>query len=131
MTITNKIQVLIGKYNETPLEATYLNQLMDIRQSLVCLSFNLGVEVAKYKREFDASNYKRKINFFQLKNDNLASGVTKAETLAEVQIKELRAEEKANESLYTGSKIILNQVNEVLSSLQQDLSILKSELNNQ
>lgn len=127
--LTDKIQVLIQKYNETPLEATYLSVLMDIRQSLVSLSFELGLEVAKYKREFDKANYKRKINFFQLKNDNLDSGVTKAETLAEVQIKELRETEKDYESLYNGCKIILNQVNEVLSSMQQDISILKAELN--
>jgi len=127
--LTDKIQVLIQKYNETPLEATYLSVLMDIRQSLVSLSFELGLEVAKYKREFDRCNYRRKINFFQLKNDNLSEGVTKAETLAEVQIKDLRESEKEYESLYTGCKIILNQVNEVLSSLQQDISILKAELN--
>lgn len=128
--LTDKIQILIQKYNETPLEATYLSVLMDIRQNLVSLSFELGLEVAKYKRNFDKANVRRKINFFRLKNTHLNEGVAKAETLAEVQLQQLRETEKDYESLYNGCKIILNQVNEVLSSIQQDISILKSELNN-
>lgn len=127
--LTDKIATIISHYKETPLEATYLSQLMSLRQELVSLGFELGLEVAKYKREFDRANFKRKINFFQLKNDNLSEGVTKAETLAEVKIKQERENEKEYESLYTGCKIILNQVNEVLSSMQQDISILKAELN--
>lgn len=127
--LTDKIQVLIQKYNETPLEATYLSVLMDIRQNLVSLSFELGLEVAKYKRNFDKANVRRKINFFRLKNTHLNEGVAKAETLAEVQLQQLRETEKEYESLYNGCKIILHQVNEVLSSLQQDISILKAELN--
>jgi len=127
--LSDKIQVLISKYKETPLEATYLSQLMDIRQNLVALGFELGLEVAKYKRNFDRSNVKRKINFFRLKNTHLDEGVTKAETLAEVQLQQLRETEKTNESLYYGTKIILGQLNEVLSSMAQDISILKAELN--
>ena len=128
--ISKEIQELIAKYRKTPLEATYLSKLMDIRQNLVALGFELGLETAEYKRLFDSANYSRKISFYQFKSDSLSEGVTKAETLAEVKIKDLRESEKTYESLYYGCKILLGQLNEVLSSIQQDLSILKSELNN-
>jgi hypothetical protein len=103
---------------------------MTLRKELVVMGFKLGLEVANYKREFDQANGQRKINFFRIKNENLSGGVTKAETIAEVEIADFREAEKTYESLYYGCRVILNQLNEVLNAIQQDISILKTELTN-
>ena len=52
---------------------------------------------------------------------------SKAETLAESEIVEYRKNEQVHQGIYDFGKIILHQVNEVLSSLQQDISQLKAE----
>jgi len=122
--ITNKI----FEYNQLPLDGVNLNTLVHIRKDLVCLCYDFGREVSQFKIDFDIAYGKRKIAFFTEKNDNIDQGVSKAETIAEVRIKEFRREEKVLEGLYSGSKIILNQANEVLKAMQQDIAMLKAEL---
>ena len=128
--ITKEATKLIIQYNSLKLESHELATIMTLRKELVVMGFKLGLEVANYKREFDKANGTRKINFFKIKNENLSEGVTKAETIAEVEIGDLREAEKTYESLYYGCRVILNQLNEVLNAIQQDISILRTELTN-
>lgn len=129
--LTDKITTLIADYNNTALDAVNLPKLMEIRQKLVCLGYELGVETAKFKREFDSAYASRKINFFKSKSKYLDEGVSKAEVIAEMENSTDREVEKNKEGLYSGCKIILSQCNQVIGSLVQDISILKTEFNNQ
>lgn len=128
--ITNDITDLISQYNQTSLDAVNLPKLMRIRQELACLGHELGIETAKYKREFDSAYAQRKIKFYKIKYEYLDQGVSKAETIAEMEIGSFREEEKEKEGIYSGCKIILSQCNQVIGSLVQDISILKTEFNN-
>lgn len=130
MRTTEKINEIINSYSLLLLEANNLPVLVDLRKDLVVLSYDLGREVAEYKIAFDSAYARRKISYFQAKQTHLSGSLGKAEVLAEVEVAELRKEEKENEGLYSASKIVLNQVNEVLKSMQQDISLLKQELGN-
>ena len=128
--IAERATNLINEYNELHLESHELATIMSIRKELIATGFKMGLEVAKWKRMYDKANGQRKIQFFKIKNEHLSEGVTKAETIAEVEIAKLREIEKTNESLYYGSKTILEQINNALSALSQDIAILRTELTN-
>ena len=122
------ITKLIFEYKNMTLDGVNLNELVHKRKDLVCACYDFGREVSQFKIDFDSAYGQRKIAFFNEKNDNIDKGVSKAETIAEVNISHLRTKEKTLEGLYSGSKIILTQANEVLKAMQQDIAMLKSEL---
>jgi len=127
MKITEELTHLIANYKNTSITAENLNDLMNLRKQISCKGYELGVEVARNKRSLEKAIYERKTNFYKFKKDYLGDGVTKAETLAESEIVEYRKNEQVHQGIYDFGKIILHQVNEVLSSLQQDISQLKAE----
>ena len=129
MRTSEGITDIIFRYNQTPLSGDNLNMLCEFRKDLVCLCYDFGREVSQFKIDFDNAYGQRKINFYKEKNLCIAQGVSKAETIAEVKISDYRSKEKDLEGLYSGSKIILHQANEVLKAMQQDIAMLKQELN--
>lgn len=128
MRISEKITNKIFEYNQLPLDGVNLNTLVHIRKDLVCLCYDFGREVSQYKIDFDRAYGKRKIDFFKYKNKYISEGLGKAEVTAESMTSLLRTKEKELEGLYSGSKIILTQANEVLRAMFQDISLLKQEL---
>lgn len=128
MKLTDQINNFIDQYSTTALEAENLGTLQELRKELVCGGYKLGLECAKAKRGFDAAYAKRKIEYFRSKEFHLKdnTGVV-AETKAERDIEHLRDEEKTLEGTYGAYRIVLTQVNEVVGSLTQDISILKTE----
>ncbi len=128
MRTSELITKVIFDYKSLELNGHNLNQLVVNRKNLVCYCYDFGREVSQFKIDFDAAYGQRKIAFYREKNEHIKEGVSKAETIAEVCISELRTKEKQLEGLYSGSKIILNQANEVLKAMQQDIAMLKSEL---
>ena len=128
MRTSELITSAIHKYKCTDLNGHNLNALVILRKNLVSHCYDFGREVSQYKIDFDSAYGRRKIAFYREKNECIDQGVSKAETIAETRISELRENEKLLEGLYSGSKIILTQANEVLKAMQQDIAMLKSEL---
>lgn len=131
MTITDKITDVIQQYNSIELASQNLDTIMNMRKTLVALNFELGKEVAKYKRDYDAAYARRKIGYYTSKNEAIenAHTATHADVLAEKHVAPHREEEKRLEGIYSGSNIIRVQANECINAMQQDISILKTELN--
>lgn len=132
MNLTDEITDIIETYHNTTIEASNLVYLMGMRKELAIKAFKLGKEVANYKFHKENHTARRKSKFaskklYYLKDSTLG----KAELLAEEQIEDLRLNEAKYDGLYMGGKIVLEQVNEVISSLQQDLSQLKLEYKNE
>lgn len=131
MTIIEEINEQIESYHNIEIAAHNLEFIMGIRKSLSIKAYHLGVLSAKAKRQSETSIAQRKIKFFKSKLNNIKEGIGKAETIAESEI-ELERENESNwVGLFGGYKIILEQVNQVLSSINQDISVLRLEYKNQ
>jgi len=129
MTLIETITEQIATYNATDISAENLDYLMGIRKNLSYNAYLLGLDTARAKRQLETIKAQRKIKYFKSKVEHLKDGVGKAETLAEVEVSELREKEANTDGIYSGYKIILEQCNEVLKSIQQDLSVLRLEMN--
>jgi len=127
MSVTDKIIDLVQDYNSTTVEAKHLDYLMGLRKDISIRAFFLGKEVALLKRDFDAKKAERKISFYRVQEKHLDDGIGKSVVYAEKGIGAIRKEEARLEGNYMGSKIILEQVNQILSSIAQDISQLKAE----
>ena len=64
----------------------------------------------------------------QLKYIESGDSVSKSELKAEVSKKDSRIQEAKNESIYQKMKGIQNAISDAISSMQQDISILRKEL---
>ena len=128
--ITDKITETIKDYHVTTIEAHNLNHLMNIRKTLSVQAYELGVITAKYKRTLEEVKAQRKIAFAKAKIKHLSEGVGKAEVKATEDIELLITNEANIEGKCIGCKIILEQVNEVISSIVQDISQLRLEYKN-
>lgn len=132
MNITEEITDIINTYHATTIEAHNLSYLMGMRKELSIKAFELGVFTAKYKRLLEETKAQRKSLFAKKKLRFLSdSTLGKAELQAESEIEEIRLNEANLDGNYIGSKIILEQCNEVISSMQQDISQLRLEYKNQ
>jgi hypothetical protein len=132
MNITDKITSIIETYHATTIEANNLAYLMGMRKELSVYAFELGISTAKYKRLLEETKAQRKSKFARQKLNHLEnSTLGKAELLAEQDIEEIRMNEARLDGNYIGSKIILEQCNEVINSMQQDISQLKLEYKNE
>jgi hypothetical protein len=100
---------------------------MVLRKNLSSVAFFFGKDVANLKRDLEQVKAQRKIDFYRIQEKHLDEGLGKSVVYAEKGLSTIRAEEGRLEGNYAGSKIILNQVNEVLTSINQDLSQLKAE----
>ncbi len=127
MSRIDKITELIADYNHTDITAPNMNYLMRLRKDLSSVAFFFGKDVANLKREIEHCKAKRKIDFYRIQEKHLEEGLGKSVVYAEKGLAAIRAEEGRLEGNYAGSKIILTQVNEVLTSINQDLSQLKAE----
>lgn len=132
MNITEEITDIIDTYHATEIEAHNFAYLMGMRKELSIKAFKLGKEVANYKFHKENNTARRKSKFAKQKLIHLkGSTLGKSELEAEADIEELRLKEAKYDGLYMGGKIVLEQTNEVISSLQQDISTLKLEYKNQ
>jgi hypothetical protein len=123
----DKITELIADYNHTDITALNMNYLMTLRKDLSTLAFFFGKDVANLKRDLEQCKAQRKIDFYRIQEKHLDEGLGKSVVFAEKGLAGIRKEEGRLEGNFAGSKIILTQVNEVLSSINQDISQLKAE----
>lgn len=133
MTLIEHITEQVATYNAMEIIPTNLEYLMGIRKNLSYNAYLLGKDTARAKKQMEAIKAQRKIKYFKHKAEGIKSGdsAAKAETFAEVEISELREQEANLDGLYGGYKIILDQCNECLKSIQQDISQLKLEYKNE
>lgn len=104
-------------------------ELMRIKKELTCLALDLARDVSFYNKAYENSEGKRKVEYFLRKREFMGPpkrlNGTQAEVAAEVEIKDLRIEMHTNKGLKESGKIFLNQANELLSSIKQDISVVR------
>ena len=127
MSRIDKITELIADYNHTDITANNMNYLMTLRKDLSSIAFFFGKDVANLKRDLEQCKAQRKIDFYRIQAKHLEEGLGKSVVFAENSLAQIRKEEGRLEGNFAGSKIILTQVNECLSSIAQDISQLKAE----
>ncbi len=106
-----------------------IHKLLVFQDKLSLLSCNLAEMVAKSKGSAVGAYFERKYVFSVNKMSfiNSKEGVGKAETMAETSIKAEREREVAALEYSEGLRLLLSQLNRVLSSCQQRISFAKSE----
>lgn len=115
---------------EIDFQPMFYPDLLRIRKDLSCLSLDLAKSTGKYQRDFKNAEAKRKTQYFFKKRECIQlqkMKIGEAETEAEVETSDLRISAATNEGLYSTGKLLLSQCNEVLKSLNQDISIIKKE----
>lgn len=123
----DKITELIEEYRAADTVAENLDYLMSIRKELAIEAFLFSKDIAEVKSCLEQAKAQRKIDFYTMQSQHLDEGLGKSVVYAEKGVRSVRAAEARYEGEYQGNKAMLNQVNEVLSSLQQDISQLKAE----
>jgi len=105
------------------------HDLIQIRKELSCLSLDLAKETGDAIRNHKASKSKLEITRYLKLKQFMSSGVkvTAAESLAKQETTDLLQDESDKEGIYMTNRLILNQVNEILASIKQDISIIKKE----
>lgn len=105
------------------------NELMELRKDLSCLSLDLANETGEKMRAHKAAKSKLEITRYLKQKELMDKGVkvTAAEAQAKHQVTDLIDDESLKEGEYMSSRLILNQVNEILASMKQDISIIKRE----
>ena len=127
MSHIEKITELIEEYRAAETVADNLDYLMSIRKELAIEAFLFSKDIAEVKSCLEQAKAQRKIDFYTMQSQHLDEGLGKSVVYAEKGIRSVRAAEARLEGEYVGNKTLLIQVNEVLSSLQQDISQLKAE----
>jgi hypothetical protein len=123
----HKITELIQEYRAAETVAHNLDYLMSIRKELAIEAFLFSKELAETKSLLEQAKAQRKVDFYTIQAQHLDEGLGKSVVYAEKGIVSVRVAEARYEGEYQGNKAMLNQVNEVLSSLSQDISQLKAE----
>jgi hypothetical protein len=104
-------------------------RLLEFQDKLSIRSCNLAQMVAESKGEALGAYFERKVTFSVNKMNFINGGetVSKADSMAESASKQDRQREKEAIQYSEHLRLLLSQVNKVLSSCQQRLSFMKSE----
>jgi len=111
----------------TQVEPIHLHHLMIARKNLSCISYNMATELDQKCKDFYLSNGSRKINTVKSEVKYLDEGISKAKVIAENENTELREFEAVAEGEFRGSRIVLEQLNQVIQSMNQDIAYLRKE----
>jgi len=103
--------------------------LIRIRRDLSCLSLDFAKSTAVHLRDFKTKKAQRETQRYLKQKEFMSQGVkvTQAEAQARQATADMLEPEAVAEGFYMTGRLIINQVNEVLKSLNQDISILKKE----
>jgi|SRR3990172_10832344 len=103
--------------------------LIDARRKLSTLSFFFAEETGEVIRSFNECYFLRKTNQAKARLDAVAEGnpAGLAESMAEYRCAEYRRHESGAEGNKDRCRLIMNQINEVLSSMSQQIAFLRSE----
>jgi len=128
--IITKIGKIVSWYNTNCKSATPV-QLLDCKDTLVTLNYNLAETVADMTKDYHKSYYIRKMAIAVKKNAFIKNGeaIGKAESLATEEAAEQFENELEFEALALRFELLLKQSNKIVDAIQQRVSYLKVELN--
>ena len=124
-----KIKKLIYWYYNLPKNYVNIAVLMEARKKLAVHCFELAEVTGDMKMSFDNSYADRKIAYAEKKVELMNDGMsgTAAEARANSEISKSIRQEKEFEGAHSRCRLLLTQANEVLSCLNQHISLLKLE----
>lgn len=110
-------------------DRNYLQQLMDIRKELSCLTMDLARETGKYLRDFKFHKGSHEAGKFNRQGDLMDEGVkvTAAEAKAKQESASDHQLQLQKDAIYHSAKIILDQANELIFSVKQDISVIQKD----
>jgi len=107
-----------------------INELLDLRDKLAIHSYRLAEYTAGTKTTYNASYFNRKISVLkETQNIINARKLSKAQATVDAELanEELFEMEQIDEANAYKHDLLLKQVNQVLSAMQQRISYLKKE----
>jgi hypothetical protein len=128
----SRITKILNWYYQTPKDYADIDTMLYNRKQLSVESVALAVIVGEFKAEYDSTYFKRKVAFskaFEQIKSTATEKITDSVAVhkANIEIEPIEDIEKNLSGQFEKGKMILKQVNEVLSSMQQQLSYLKKE----
>jgi len=123
--ILAEVQDLVGRYNsEKPTDPV---TLLDYNQDFTALAFYLGGQVGQAHEDYLMREYKRKREHGKyIANYTGAVSKAKEEVFNELPY---YADEKKAEAYYKKLKLVLEQLNIIITSIGQKVAYLRAELN--
>jgi hypothetical protein len=123
-----QIFTIINWYRGLAKDFNSIDDLIYSRKQLSTHGVDLASFVGELKADFETAYFNRKLQYAKaITKHKVGISVAEAESLAMDDIKNVYEDEKTLEGQHGKGRLILNQVNEVLSSMQQHLSYLKDE----
>jgi len=131
MTILEDINRVIEAYKKN-YSTLSIDSLLNAKDKLVTLNFNLAEEVAEAKKQYNAGYYIRKISIIKQKNSYINQGksAAAAEAMATSENAENLKVELGWEDIAYRLELLLRQSNKVVDAIQQRISFLKVEKKN-
>ena len=131
MIIIEQITEVIQAYNESYKDLS-IDNLLNAKDKLVTLNFNLAEEVAEAKKSYNYGYYIRKINIVKAKNRyiNQGTSATAAEAKALEEFAGDLKIELDREAISYRMDLLLRQSNKVVDAIQHRISFLKIEKQN-
>lgn len=136
--LKDEYEELVDQFGQQWPEPMSFSMLCRIRGSLSSKAVDLAKITSKHSRNFNKYAAQRKVQFFLeqvrlMTNGKSDDGViiksaTASEPFAYAHVSELRLKEAESKGLKDTSNIILNQANELLKSINQDIAILRKEV---
>jgi hypothetical protein len=129
--LTNSISKVLSWYSSIPKDFNDIDTLISAKRKLSGLIYRFSVLVGEALEEYNNSYAFRKRHHAQEMLKCVEAGMTlgKAELNVELKAYKFRVDEGANESMYRRLKGQFDSLRDTMSSMQQDLSILKMERN--
>ena len=130
-TTLEKIQAAVSWYSTIPQDYNDIAKLMDARRRLACHLFVFAIEVSESNKDKNRTEHIRKSKYARAVSDALkASGgnnVARAQQEAEYKVIEERSAESLAEATYFAGRLIYDAGTNVLDTISQHVSNLKSE----
>ena len=128
MKIIEQVSKIIEAYKKS-YKTLSIDLLLNCKDKLVTLNFNLAEEVAEAKKSYNYGYYIRKINIIKAKNRyiNQGTSATAAEAKALEEFAGDLKTELDREAISYRMDLLLRQSNKVVDALQQRISFLKIE----
>jgi len=131
ITPLDRIEALKTAYEDLPHDTSDLLTVMNLKKEMSSAFWDFSKELAAAKRESEIRPTQRKAEYFTKKRHHETNGEnsTKAATIAECDVIELRKMESIVVGQYGAMKVLSDGTREVLSTMQQHISLLKMEKN--
>lgn len=132
-TTLERIQSAVVWYSTIDRDYADITTLMEARRRLACHLFAFAMEVGELNREksrkehLRKSKYARTVSEMLEKSQGKTVSVTAAKEHADFKTMFERGEETASEAEYYAARVVYEAANNVLDTLSQHISNLKSE----